>query len=149
MALGNKNPWPACGEIDMLEFYRTDNVPTLLANVAWGTENEYVAKWSSHKTPLKYFVDKDPEWTNKFHIYSMKWDKKSIRICIDGELMNETMIKETINPDGSNPFTDNKKHYLLLNLAIGSNGGVPDNTKFPIKYKIDYVRVYRYKNGDN
>jgi hypothetical protein len=39
-----------------------------------------------------------------------------------------------------NPFR--QPHYILLNLAIGSNGGIPDDSEFPLKYEIDYVRVY-------
>ncbi len=143
--LGTENPWPHCGEIDIMEFYRINNTPTLLTNVAWGAENNYYGNWNSTKVPLKEFLDKDPEWSQKFHIYSMKWDKDSIRIYIDGKLISETFLDKTINPDGTNPFSDNKKHYLLLNLAIGSNGGVPDNNNFPLKFEIDYVRVYKNK----
>jgi hypothetical protein len=32
---------------------------------------------------------------------------------------------------------------LLLNLAIGSNGGEPDDSQFPLRYYIDYVRGYQ------
>ena len=51
------------------------------------------------------------------------------------------MLSETINPDGSNPFA--KPHYILLNLAIGGHGGDPEKTKFPMRYEVDYVRVYQ------
>jgi hypothetical protein len=33
--------------------------------------------------------------------------------------------------------------YLLLNLALGANGGDPAGTTLPLKYEIDYVRVYQ------
>ena len=37
-------------------------------------------------------------------------------------------------------------HYLLLNLAIGGdNGGEPDPTDYPMRYEIDYVRIYQLK----
>lgn len=43
---------------------------------------------------------------------------------------------------GKNPFE--QPHYLLLNLAIGGdNGGIPDDSAFPIQYEIDYVRIYQ------
>ena len=51
------------------------------------------------------------------------------------------LLSKTINADGTNPFT--KPQYLLLNLALGANGGNPDKTKFPIKFEVDYVRVYQ------
>ena len=43
-----------------------------------------------------------------------------------------------------NPFL--QPHYLLLNLAIGGDAaGSPEGTKFPVRYEIDYVRVYQKK----
>ncbi|MDB4563438.1 glycoside hydrolase family 16 protein, partial [bacterium] len=43
---------------------------------------------------------------------------------------------------GGNPF--HKPHYLILNLALGGTwGGKIDNSIFPIRYLIDYVRVYQ------
>lgn len=44
---------------------------------------------------------------------------------------------------GFNPF--HQPHYLLLNLAIGGNGGDPSNTPFPRIYELDYVRIYQKK----
>ena len=42
---------------------------------------------------------------------------------------------------GTNPFT--RPQYILLNLALGgTNGGPIDNEAFPMRYEIDYVRVY-------
>ena len=72
----------------------------------------------------------------------MDWDEKSIRLYLDDELLNETDLSTTVNPDGFQPF--HQPHYVLLNLAIGGqNGGDPSNTKFPTRYEVDYVRVYQ------
>jgi beta-glucanase (GH16 family) len=139
--LGLDPEWPWNGEIDLLEFYRVNGAPTILANVAWGTEKRYVAKWDSEKIPYDHFLQKDPEWTEKFHVWRMDWTSKSIKLYLDGELLNETLLVDTVNPDGTNPFT--KPQYLLLNLAIGGNGGNPDIGKYPIVYEVDYVRVYQ------
>ena len=43
---------------------------------------------------------------------------------------------------GTNPYTGNP-FYILVNQAIGANGGDPSNTTFPINYMVDYVRVYQ------
>ena len=97
-----------------------------------------------------YFTEKDPYWADKFHIWRMDWDKAFIRIYLDNELLNEIDLSKTQNQgcDGNteNPFANDVvgfKHYLLLNLAIGSNGGKPDDSQFPLRYYIDYVRVYQ------
>jgi len=74
----------------------------------------------------------------------MDWNKDSICLYLDNELLNYTLLNQTINAPGvspQNPFL--QKHYFLLNLAIGSNGGDPSQTTFPLKYEVDYIRVYQ------
>jgi len=137
--LGINGPWPSNGEVDMMEFYRITNVPTILANTAWGTDRPYVAKWNSAKKPLANFLSNDPDWIRKFHIWRMDWDKDSIKLYIDNALLTITPLSGTINADGKNPFQ--QPHYLLLNLALGANGGEPVNA--PVRYEVDYVRVYQ------
>ncbi len=140
--LGVEKEWPHNGEIDIMEFYRVKGVPTILANVAWGTEKRYSAKWDETKIPFSKFAAKDKNWVNKFHIWRMEWDEKSIKLFLDDELLNEALLSESLNPDGSSPFK--QPHYLLLNLALGgNNGGDPAAGRYPVKYEVDYVRVYQ------
>jgi beta-glucanase (GH16 family) len=141
--LGIKGQWPSNGEIDIMEFYRIQNVPTILANVAWGSKERWKAVWDNAKPPLSDFTGNDPDWVKKFHVWRMDWDEDSINLYIDEILINTTSLKQTINPDGFNPFK--QPHYLLLNLALGANGGDPSKAKFPIRYEIDFVRVYQIK----
>jgi beta-glucanase (GH16 family) len=136
--LGVAGRWPGNGEIDIMEYYRG----TLLANVAWLSDRRGVARWDSIKKPLADF--KDPDWPRRFHVWRMDWDEQSIRLYVDGELLNSTDLAETINGDSEhrNPFQ--QEHYLLLNLAIaGDNGGDPAETEFSARFEIDYVRVYQ------
>jgi hypothetical protein len=35
--------------------------------------------------------------------------------------------------------------YFILNQAIGATGGDPSPTPFPIRFEIDWVRVYQHK----
>jgi beta-glucanase (GH16 family) len=83
----------------------------------------------------------DTNWIKKFHIWRMDWDNVSIRLFLDDQLLNEVLLSETVNPDGFNPFL--QPHFILLNLAIGANGGDPSKSAFPIKYEVDWVRVYQ------
>ncbi|HKJ40567.1 MAG TPA: glycoside hydrolase family 16 protein [Sunxiuqinia sp.] len=141
--LGTNSNWPFCGEIDVMEFYRINNISTILANAAWGSNDDYSGEWDSAKTPISELLKKDPDWVKKFHIWGMKWDKTTIQISIDGTIINTIELNKTINPDGTNPFLGDQKYYILLNLAIGSNGGTPMDSKFPITFEVDYVRVYK------
>lgn len=132
--------WPACGEIDVMEYYRVDGIPSVLANAAWADE-ERNAVWDNVKIPFNFFLEKDPEWPEKFHVWTMDWTKDYIKLYLDGVLLNKIDLTTTLNPDGFNPF--HQPHYILLNLAIGALGGDPSETAFPRYYEVDYVRVYQ------
>jgi len=136
--LGSARAWPACGEIDIMEYYRG----MLLANACWGGARRWVGIWDDLKKPITEFGD--PEWSSKFHVWRMDWDKESIKLYVDDQLLNTIELSKTINKsrDGANPFRE--PHYILLNLAIGgTNGGDPSGTAFPGRFEVDYVRVYQ------
>lgn len=142
--LGSNMEWPSCGEIDLMEYYPIKDVPHILANVAWGDDEHYHAVWNSRKVPFAHFTQRDPEWAHRFHVWRMDWDEVSIKLFLDDELLNEVPLSTTVN--GSigqhvNPF--NRPQYILLNLALGGDQGGPiDNEAFPMRYEIDYVRIY-------
>ena len=148
--LGNKWEWPQNGEIDIMEYYIKNGKPSILANACWGSGQRWNAVWDSEAIPFTHFTDKDPEWADKFHVWRMDWDEHYIRIYLDDELLNEIDLSKTQNGgyggNRENPFANRVpgfKHYLLLNLALGGNGGEPDISQFPLRYYIDYVRVYQ------
>ncbi|MDT8432711.1 MAG: sulfatase-like hydrolase/transferase [Bacteroidales bacterium] len=143
--LGINRRWPANGEVDMMEYYRVEGEPTILANAAWGSQERWEPVWDGVKVPFATFMEKDPEWHEKFHIWKMEWDEDHIRLYLDEQLLNEIHVDEVTYTDGFNPFR--QPHYILLNLALGANGGDPDDTKFPITYEVDYVRVYEKLHG--
>lgn len=143
--LGNDMPWPSCGEIDIMEYYRIDGVPHILANAAWGNDRQYDAVWNSKTVNYEHFLAKDADWASKFHIWRMDWDESALKIYIDGELINEVSLDDTVNGtvgNGTNPMR--QPHYFLLDLALGGDhGGDIDNGALPMRYEIDYVRLYQ------
>lgn len=145
--LGSDLPWPANGEIDMLEYYQHDGVPTILANACWAGDTEENAEWDSSYTPLTHFTDRDPAWVTRFHVWRMDWTPEKIRLYLDNELLNEIDLKRTINGKargtGINPF--HSPQYLLLNLALDTRVKDYNRADFPMRYEIDYVRVYQKK----
>jgi beta-glucanase (GH16 family) len=136
--LGNKGEWPDNGEIDIMEFYRN----MLLANLAWGSAEQYKPIWNSVKKPLSSF--NDPEWSNKFHIWRMDWDENSIGLYVDDVLLASQDLSKTINVRDKSIHPFRHPHYILLGMAVaGDNGGDPSKTTFPAKFEVDYVRVYQ------
>jgi beta-glucanase (GH16 family) len=134
--LGVEGQWPANGEIDIMEYYRG----LLLANVAWASPQQARARWDTSRTPIEELGD--ASWARAFHVWRMDWDREAIRLYVDDRLLNETLLADTVNPDGTNPFL--RPHYMILNVAIGGdNGGDPGTTDFPARMEVDWVRVYQ------
>jgi beta-glucanase (GH16 family) len=128
--------WPHKGEIDIMEYYK-DMILANLVHAGKGGRD----LWHGSKHPICKF---DPEtWNSRFHVWVMEWDENEIAIHLDGRLLNRIDLSKTTNLDGPpiNPFR--APHRLRLNLAIGSNGGDPSQTRFPQRYEIDYVRIYQ------
>lgn len=140
-----KVPWPSCGEVDIMEFYRIDNDPKILANAAWGGDTWELPHWNTKRIPFSHFTAKDPHWAEKFHIWRMDWDEHAMKIYLDNELLNNIPIDSTINGQlagaGINPFRN--PHFILLDMALRPSDGKVANFPLPMKYEIDYVRIYR------
>ena len=135
--LGISGRWPSNGEIDIMEYYRK----MLLANVAFIGSNGK-AEWYDKKFPIDSLGG--AQWASKFHVWRMDWDEDAIALYIDDQLLNKVELSKLVNKDGAgiNPFK--QPHYMLLNLAMGGmNGGSLEGTKFPNRFEVDYVRVYK------
>jgi beta-glucanase (GH16 family) len=138
--LGVSGQWPRNGEVDIMEYYKGK----LLANIACGTATPYRAEWFSNTFSVDSMGGK--QWASQFHEWRMDWDSTAISLYVDDQLLNRTELSKLVNKDGSgiNPFK--QPHYMLLNLAMGGmNGGPLENTRFPNRFEVDYVRVYQKK----
>lgn len=143
--LGKGMRWPSNGEIDIMEYYQIDGVPYILANAACGTDSPFEANWNTMTVPFSHFLEKDPNWADKFHVWKMDWNKDALKIYLDDELINDipvSSIKNGFDGNYTNPMQ--QPHYFLLDLAIGGDHGGPlDKSALPLRYEIDYVRIYR------
>lgn len=124
--------WPACGEVDIMEFYRN----TVLANFGWQLDHQ--TKWLAAKTPVAELGG--AAWSQAFHLWTMEWDGKKMDLRLDGRLMNHLDLSAADSADEGNPF--HRPVYFILNQAIGGNGGDPGRTQFPVRFEVDWVRVY-------
>ena len=140
---GSERPWPGSGEIDIMEFNRVKKFPTLNAAVITQLNDKGNPRYNMLMKPLSDFTVEDPDFVKKFHVWRLDWNKDSLKIYIDDKLLKAVPLSATIGPDGFSPFT--RPQFLWLNLALGSWGGDPTNTKFPILFEVDYARVYQEK----
>jgi beta-glucanase (GH16 family) len=129
--------WPACGEIDIMEFVGYD--PGVVhANIHTKKYNHAINTGKGDKLTV-------PDASEAFHVYAVEWDKDHMDFFVDQQKYF-TFRNEGKGPE-SWPY--DKDQYLILNLAIGGGWGGQkgiDDSIFPQKYEIDYVRVYQ-KSG--
>jgi len=135
--LGVAKPWPACGEIDIMEYYAGH----VNANVAW-QKPDGTPHWVTTFKPLTEFHN--PRWSDAFHIWAMEWTPALIHLYLDGALLTAVDLSQTHDAPygGFNPF--HQPAYMILDQAVGGQvGGNPEHTRFPSRFEVDYVRVYQ------
>lgn len=120
-------PWPACGEIDIMEH--------------WGINQNYIS--SATHTPSSYggtvnvggrYVD---NVSTEFHVYRLEWSETRLIFSVDNQ------VHYIYEPSEQNletwPFDLNQ--YILLNVAILPEIIPTGFTQDAME--IDYVRVYQ------
>lgn len=127
--------WPNSGEIDIMEHvgYDMQTIHGTVHNKAY-----YWRNWQQRKGSIEgETVD------TEFHLYSIEWTPNDITVFFDN--VPYFYYRNELNDWRSWPF--DHPYHLILNLAIGGAwgraGGPIDNSIFPVRMEIDYVRVYQ------
>ena len=131
------NPWPKCGEIDIME--------EVGVNPNYTSSSLHTEKFNH---VMKTQITKERQTVGAedgFHVYRLEWTPDYIKTYVDGEeLLN--FNNDGKNDVGSWPF--NKPFYVILNLAWGGDwGGMKDvdESALPVQMEVDYVRVFQKK----
>ena len=132
--------WPDSGEIDIMEHVGY-NMHHIHGSIHTGAFNHLQGTQISSSLRTSN-VD------TEFHVYAMEWRPDRIDIFLDGQRYF------TVSNDGSGfeawPF--DQRFHLLMNIAVGGNwGGAQgiDDSIFPQRMEIDYVRVYAFEDYDH
>jgi beta-glucanase (GH16 family) len=132
-AMGDvRTGWPSCGEIDLMEYVGAD--PDILHS---GIHFKDLETRKHRKIGVKWPVT--AALSGDFHVYALERTAERIDFFLDDQLVQSIAVDEA-GPGADNPFR--KPHFLLLNLAMGGWGGEVDESLFPHKFWIDYVRVF-------
>jgi beta-glucanase (GH16 family) len=127
--------WPASGEIDIMEHVGYD------PGVVHGTLHS--DKYNHIKQTQKEGKITVADAQDAFHVYAIDWTKDKIDFYVDDNLYHSVTRVEGDDASGW-PF--DQRFHLILNLAVGGNwGGLKgvDESIWPQKLEIDYVRVYQ------
>lgn len=120
------NPWPASGEIDVME--HKGNEPGKIHGTL-----HYPGASGGNGNGGTTMVS-DP--SNEFHVYSVIWSPTSIKFYVDG-----TPYHSYANT-ASTPF--NANFFLIMNVAMGGTfGGAVDPAFTQSTMEVDYVKVYQ------
>jgi beta-glucanase (GH16 family) len=132
--------WPACGEIDIMEYLGHDTARTY--GTIHGTGYSGASSIGS-STALPSMAS----LASSYHIYAVEWSPNEIKWSLDG-VVYFTATPASLPPGATWAFNNNP-HFLIMNLAVGGQWpGNPDvTTVFPQEFRIDYVRVYDLGGG--
>lgn len=122
-------PWPAGGEIDIMEA-RGDRPWGVSSALHWGWDepnHQHVANW----------YESGANFQQGFHTYAVEWDVGTVGFFVDG-VEHFRLYEPAVGIPGT-------PKSIVLNLAVGGNfSGYPDgSTPFPSQFEIDYVRVWQ------
>jgi beta-glucanase (GH16 family) len=135
----NEIGWPACGEIDIMENYGFDT------NSIYGTV--HTDKYNHLKASHKGGKTTIPAPYESFHVYAVEWDRKEMNFFVDGQKYFSFLNEGT----GEDVWPFDKPHYLIINVAVGGKMGGShgiDEDVFPQRLYVDYVRVFKKKDGE-
>jgi len=134
--LGSTTPlkWPDDGEIDIMEHVGY-NHGFIHGSIHSKKFNHIIGTQKTDTVEVK-------DCSENFHVYSVEWDKDSVKVAVDGNFFFRFANEHT----GYDAWPFDNKMYLLLNIAVGGNWGGKegvDETIWPQRMEVDYVRVYQ------
>lgn len=125
--------WPLCGEIDIMEHvgFNPDKIH--------GTVHTRAYNHVKHTERGATTRISNP--AEDFHVYAVEWTPEKVEFFFDGSKYYSFANEHKTVAEW--PF--DQPHFLKLNLAIGGAWGGQkgiDDTAFPHRMEVDYVRVY-------
>jgi beta-glucanase (GH16 family) len=132
----NTNPWPMCGEIDIME--EVGVVPNEVSSSLH--TQDYNHTKNTQKTHAMVISGAE----GSFHTYALEWTADAITTYVDG-MVQLTATKAQMGA-GHNQWPFHYAFYPIFNLAWGGSwGGMNgvDESALPVTMEIDYIRVFQ------
>lgn len=132
----NTNPWPMCGEIDIME--EVGVVPNEVSS------SIHTQDYNHTKGTQKTHAMTIDRAEGEFHVYVLEWTEDAITTYVDGKVQL-AVTKQQLG-SGHNQWPFHYAFYPILNLAWGGDwGGMNgvDESALPVTMKVDYLRVFQ------
>jgi beta-glucanase (GH16 family) len=130
----NQVGWPKCFEFDIMEFVGKEP-GTIHGTFHWWEPDNDKAKQHKSKGSKIMFDDLH----KKYHVYGLERKGDTATVFVDDKVFFSMAAPVNAYKDS---FTS--PVYLLMNTAVGGEWGGPvDDSIFPQKFYIDYVRVFK------
>lgn len=132
-------PWPYCGEIDIME--EVGCVPNEVSSSLHASGHNH-----TNNTQITHAMTIDNA-EGEFHVYALEWTAKRITTYVDGKVQlryDNPNTESTADPKWNWPY--DRPYYIILNLAWGGSwGGMNgvDESALPVTMEVDYVRVFQ------
>ena len=140
--LPEKERWPNCGEIDLVEHIgrRPDD---LLFSLHSARHNHR----RNDTVPYTKVVSFEKNFLKEFHNYSMEWTPDYFEYFVDGVSYCKYHRLDDSVEQGYDSWPFDKPFYLIINTAVGGGlGGPVNDADLPFLFEIEYVHVYQKKN---
>ncbi len=126
--------WPACGEIDAME-YRGQEPATVHGSL-------HGPGYSGGNAVTRRYDYPGGRLDTDFHVYAVEWTSTRISWLLDDQVFFSARPADL--PAGA-PWVFLHPHNIILNLAVGGGfvGAPSPQTLFPQSLLVDYVRVYQ------
>jgi beta-glucanase (GH16 family) len=129
-----RTPWPACGEIDVMEHVGKN------PNLVYSTLHAPAYNGAGgHGAPL----DLGAPAASAFHVFAVDWDSTHMTFTVDGAPFFTVNRDELETTRG--PWVYDHPFFIILNNAVGGDFPGPPGagTVLPQDMVIDYVRVFQ------
>ena len=127
-------PWPACGEVDVMEY--RGSAPSTTSSAVHGPGY-------SGNTPFVHaHTLAAGAFSDDFHRFAVEWDSLRVRFFVD-DTVHYTLTRGELERFGKSIL--DQPFFLILNLAAGGtfDGDPKSDAIFPATMLVDYVRVYK------
>ena len=126
-------PWPACGELDIME--NRGSTPNISSSAVHGPGYSGNTPFARANTIAPGTLADD------YHLFAVEWNADAVNFYVDGSA-HYSVLRAELQERGASIL--DQPYFIILNLAVGGNfdGDPRSDAIFPATMLVDYVKVY-------